>query len=125
MDPRVLAQGTTVADVNAQVAMSLRLVELHSEARRLEKQLSDEQEQLESKGEEISGAEQQRLDRVNAILTELKTSDEIYPQPMLTDQISYLFNMINTADQAPGKEAEDRYEELSNQLRRITASGAE
>jgi hypothetical protein len=49
----------------------------------------------------------------------------VYPQPMLTDQISYLFNMINTADQAPGKEAEDRFEVLTTQLLEITASAAE
>lgn len=125
MDPRVLAQGTTVADVAAQVDMSLQLVELHSEARRLEKRLSDEQEELKDKGDAITDSEQQRLNQVNAVLADLKTSDEIYPQPMLTDQISYLYNMINTADQAPGKEAEDRYEALSNQLRRTTASAAE
>ena len=62
---------------------------------------------------------------MDAALAELKDAEVIYPQPMLTRQLSYLYNMINTADQAPGKEAEDRYEELSNHLQRITASIAE
>ncbi len=44
---------------------------------------------------------------------------------MLTGQISYLYNMINTADQAPGKEAEDRFEMLAARLREITASVGE
>jgi hypothetical protein len=33
-------------------------------------------------------------------------------QPMLIDQIIYLYNMTDKADQIPGKEAEDRYFEL-------------
>jgi photosystem II stability/assembly factor-like uncharacterized protein len=125
VDPRVLEQGTTLADISAQVDLSLQIVELLSEARKLEKQLTDEQQDLEDKGDALFDAEQQRLDQINAVLEDLKTADMVYPQPMLTDQISYLFNMINTADQAPGKEAEDRFEVLTTQLLEITASAAE
>ncbi len=125
MDPRVLDQGTSVADVNAQVDLSLQLVELLSEARRLEKQLTDEQEELEGEGDTRSEVEQQRLDQLNGVLERLKTADIVYPQPMVTGQIEYLFNMINTADQAPGKEAEDRFEVLTTQLLDITALAAE
>ena len=96
-----------------------------SDARRLEKQLTDEQESLEEKGDDRSDAENQRLGQVESILEELKSADIIYPQPMLTGQISYLYNMIKNADQAPGKEAEDRYEVLAAQLREITASVGE
>ena len=125
VDPRVLEQGTTLEDIGAQVDLSLQLVELLAEARKLEKQLTDEQEDLESKGDQRSESEQKRLDRVASVLVDLKTDDIIYPQPMLTSQISYLYNMINTADQAPGKEAEDRFEVLAAQLREITASTGE
>jgi len=31
----------------------------------------------------------------------------------LAAQVSYLYNMVNTADQAPGVEAADRYAELA------------
>ena len=125
VDPRVLAQGTTLDDISAQVDLSLQLVELLSGARKLEKRLTDEQEELEGKGDVKSEADQQRLDQIIAVLEELKTADIIYPQPMLTGQISYLYNMINTADQAPGKEAEDRFEMLAARLREITASVGE
>jgi hypothetical protein len=103
----------------------LQLVDLLSEARKLEKQLSDEQEDLEGKGDDRSEADRQRLEQINAVLEELKTADMVYPQPMLTGQIDYLFNMINTADQAPGKEAEDRFEVLALQLLEVTAAAAE
>ena len=35
---------------------------------------------------------------------------------MLVDQISYLYNMVNRADQAPGVEAADRYTALAKEL---------
>ena len=125
VDPRVVEQGTTLADISAQVDLSLQLVDLLSEARKLEKELTNEQEELDGMGDTISDAEQQRLDQIESVLVELKTDDNIYPQPMLTSQILYLYNMINTADQAPGKEAEDRFEVLAMQLREVTASAAE
>ena len=125
VDPRVLQQGTSLADISAQVDLSLQLVELLSEARKLEKRLTNEQENLEGKGDERSDAGQQRLDQIESVLEDLKTADIIYPQPMLTGQISYLYNMINKADQAPGKEAEDRFEVLALQLLEVTAVAAE
>ncbi len=50
---------------------------------------------------------------MNAVLNERETEDIIYPQPMLADQIEYLYEMINAADQAPGTEAEDRFDVLA------------
>ena len=125
VDPRVLQQGTSLADISAQVDLSLQLVDLLSEARKLEKQLTDEQVDLEGKGDEKSEFEQRRLEQIEGVLEDLKTADIIYPQPMLTGQISYLYNMINTADQVPGKEAEDRFEVLALQLLEVTAAAAE
>ncbi len=125
VDPRVLQQGTTLNDISAQVELSLQLVDLLSESRKLEKQLTDEQEDLEGKGDEKSESEQRRLEQIEGVLEDLKTADMVYPQPMLTDQIDYLFNMINTADQAPGKEAQDRFEVLALQLLEVTAAAAE
>ena len=113
VDPRVLEQGTSLADISAQVDLSLQLVDLLSEAWKLEIQLTEEQENLEGKGGFMSDTEQQRLSQIDSVLEELKTDDIIYPQPMLTAQVSYLYNMINTADQAPGQEAEDRYAVLA------------
>jgi len=47
------------------------------------------------------------------IRAELSTSEGIYMRPMLVDQVSYLLNMLNQADQKPGKDAYARYEELN------------
>jgi len=126
VDPRVLEQGTTPADIGAQVDLSLQLVELLSAARKLEMQLTDELENLEGMGDEMSDEERQRLSQIESVVEELKTDDIIYPQPMLTAQVSYLYNMINTADQAPGQEAEDRFAVLSakfNELKSVVKNG--
>jgi len=41
--------------------------------------------------------------------------------PMLIDQLNYLASMLNRADQRPGKDAYDRYEELEGKLYKLLA----
>ena len=81
----------------------------------------DEKEALEGK-DERSDEDFVRLGGLDELLERIKTADGAYPQPMLTNQISYLLNMISTADQAPGKEAIDRYQELSAAVRSLTSA---
>ncbi len=120
-DPRVLAQGTTEADIDAQVDLQLRLVALLSAARQLEKSLADEKQALEDNGDGLDGMGRERLALIDEVLAELKTEDIIYPQPMLTRQIDYLYDMISTADQAPGQEAMDRFAVLSTAFEALSA----
>ncbi|RLA26967.1 MAG: hypothetical protein DRQ63_07005 [Gammaproteobacteria bacterium] len=122
VDPRVIEQGTTLADISEQVDLELEIVTLLSAARQLEKQLGDEQEVLKSNSDDLPDADFQRLTMVESTLSELKTADLVYPKPMLTSQISYLYNMISRADQAPGKDAADRFAELSAKFSSLSAS---
>jgi photosystem II stability/assembly factor-like uncharacterized protein len=124
VDPRVADTGTTINDIKEQFAFELKMVALLTDARKLEHSLLKEWEHLEEKNESdfLSERESQRLTKIEVVLDTLKTADIIYPQPMLTDQISYLYNMISNADQAPGKEAEDRYQELNKRFNSILAS---
>ena len=126
VDPRVLAGGTTLVDISAQVNLQLEITELLSSARRLEDELDTEQEELAEleTGNGLSDQQQARLENVNAVLAALQTAEGIYMEPMLTAQISYLYNMINAADQAPGQEAEARFAELSQQFQALTAEEA-
>ena len=123
VDPRVLAGGTTPADISAQVDLQLEITELLSSARRLEDELDAEHEELAELETEngLSAQQQARLEKVNAVLSALQTAQGIYMEPMLTAQISYLYNMINAADQAPGQEAEMRFAELNQQFQALTA----
>ena len=124
VDPRVVDTGTTINDIKEQFAFELKMVALLTDARKLEHSLIKECEHLEEKNESdfLSERESRRLTKIEVVLDALKTADIIYPQPMLTDQISYLYNMISNADQAPGKEAKDRYQELNKRFNSILAS---
>ena len=126
VDPRVLAGGTTLADISAQVDLQLEITELLSSARRLEDALGTEQEELEELETEtgLNAQQQKRMESVNSVLSALRTAEGIYMEPMLTAQISYLFNMINAADQAPGQEAESRFAELRQQFLALSAKVA-
>jgi len=121
VDPRVADTGTTIDDIKEQFAFELKMVALLTEARKLEHRLIKEREHLEEKNESdfLSEHESRRLTEIEVVLDSLKTADIIYPQPMLTDQISYLYNMISNADQAPGEGAEDRYQELNKRFNSI------
>jgi hypothetical protein len=116
VDPRVIAQGTTLADIDSQVDFELVVVDFLSEARKFEKEVADEHEALEKRSDELSQEEASRLLLIADVLDQVKSADIIYPQPMLTSQISYLYNMVNKADQAPGIEAVDRLAELAAKL---------
>ena len=108
-------------NIQKQLDLALKTVSLLSEARKLENQLDKEYQTLDKK-KKVSGldeVEEDRLTELTRVLDKLKTKEGIYPQPMLADQISYLYNMLNSADQAPGRDAEERYVELNNAFKEL------
>ena len=66
------------------------------------------------------GLSKAKREKFNKILDELETKDGNYMQPMLIDQLKYLYSMVNKADQVLGEDAYNRYKELSIQLESIT-----
>ena len=102
MDPRVSKQGFTKAAIASQIAFQQQVIDLLSEARKLQAQL-----------------EKNKSNKAKVALKKLKNNSGIYPQQMLVSQISYLLNMVSTADQEPGQEAEERFKELTIQLNTI------
>ncbi len=111
VDPRVLEQGVTPENIDAQVALQLRIVDLLSGARELADELETEREALDD--------DAPRARQIDAAMAELVMDEGTYMQPMLIDQISYLGYMLRGADQAPGLDAFERYEELAVQLEQI------
>jgi photosystem II stability/assembly factor-like uncharacterized protein len=105
LDPRVV-NFVSESDVAAQVDLSLKARDALSSARlaasRLKKAL-----------EGASAAERTRLD---AIRKALLTEPVRYSRPMLADQIEYLYENLDSADQRPGRDAYLRYEELAAAL---------
>jgi photosystem II stability/assembly factor-like uncharacterized protein len=122
VDPRVIAQGTTLADINEQVAFELQAIDLLSEIRRLEKDAAGEQSELENRRDQLSEEEASRLIVVTDILDKVKSADIIYPQPMLSRQAAFLYNMVRRADQSPGKDAIEQFDALSAQYRTLNSA---
>ena len=111
IDPKVNASGVSEEDITDQIAMQKQIVALISDAQTFQESLEQEVKKLKG-----VASKSDRLKKVEAALKALKTEDGAYPQPMLNDQIMYLYGMISDADQIPGKEAEIRYNELSDIL---------
>ena len=112
-DPRAEADGINQAILEKQQNMQAIIMALLSEARLFQDDLEKESKKLEEK-EDITSKE--RLERITSTLKLLKNDKGAYPQQMLVAQISYLFNMVNGADQQIGKDVELRYKELEKQL---------
>lgn len=116
MDPRIVAQGISESDIQEQLAMQNQVINLLSDARKLEADLEEQVKDLEGKkGKKATS----RLEGLQSILKKLKNDEGAYPQQMLVSQISYLYYMIGQADQLPGKDAQDRYKELTTAFNAI------
>ena len=60
-----------------------------------------------------------KSESLNEIIKDLVTEDGPYMQPMLIDQLKYLYNMVSRADQILGKDAYNRFDELINQFEKL------
>ncbi len=116
-DPRVLAAGVTREQMAAQVALALQVVDLLSEAKQLADKLDTKMKPLKTRlAKKASRRTQAKYDAYAGVYHQLVTPEGIYMRPRLIDQLTYLGMMINRADQQPGKDAYDRYQELKSAL---------
>jgi photosystem II stability/assembly factor-like uncharacterized protein len=105
MDPRVLKEGITKADLSAQAELALKARDTLSVGRRAAAKVK---KQLKEKGGED--------EILSAVEKQLVSEAGRYAQPMLLDQIEYLYSNLIRADQRPGEDAYNRYEELQMAL---------
>ena len=122
MDPRVEDQGISAADIETHLAMQNKVIDLLSDARKLEADLEKEATSLKDKkaNDKVS-----RLEKVNAVLNQLKSDKGAYPKPMLVSQISYLLNVLGGADKLPGQEETERFKELILQFDKVKQDAKE
>jgi hypothetical protein len=114
VDPRVREAGVTQADLEQQWALQNQVIELHGKTRQLQEHLEKEADALKDKA-----GQEARLEKINSLLKQVKNDEGAYPREMLLSQISYLYDMINGADQVPGRDARDRYGELLDEYERL------
>ena len=111
VDPRVVDEGVSESDMNTQLALQLKVIDLLSEANILQADLEKEMKSLKGK----AGKEAQS-EKLSGFIAQLKNAEGAYPKVMLVAQISYLYNLIDGADQVVGQDALERYQELVAQL---------
>lgn len=116
-DPRVLAAGVTLADLQEQEALSLEVRDALSSAIRLRDQVRT--------ALKAAGADAARTGTLRALDARLSTAEGIsYPQPMLIDQIAYLYGQITDADKKVGQDAKERFAQLKAELEAAKSSAA-
>ena len=110
-DSRITAAGVTAVDLRQQFEHNLRVRDLVSEINQLVARVRSAEQSLRGKPEEAA-----RLDGVQTLASHLITPSIRYSKPELQTHITYLYQMTNSADQKPGRDAEERYLELRKEL---------
>jgi len=116
IDPRVSADGVTLSDLLAQEKLSLDILILLDKAQNAVDLIKEEKKQLATEidsGGRLGRQAKQKEQRLTAIQYQFETAEEIYAQPVLIDQINYLYSMLDRADQKPGHDTYQRFEELT------------
>jgi hypothetical protein len=65
-----------------------------------------------------------RLKVIDAVIAKLQTAGGSYPQPMLIDQFTAVARMLGQADQKPGRDAYERFDDLVKELEAVQAEAA-
>jgi hypothetical protein len=117
IDPRIAAEGTTVADLAEQYQHNTRMGAMVAEGSRLGARLRQAQNRLA----DASGAAADTLKQVNALALELSGESVRYGQPGLQTHITYLAGMTARTDQKIGRDAIARHAVLRRELDDLTA----
>jgi len=109
IDPRVAADGVTLADLQEQFEHNMRMRELVTAVN----QLVNKVREAQKKSPEDT--------RLNAIAAKLLTEPVRYGKPGLQAHITYLAGMTANVDQKIGRDAIERYQELKEEFAAIQA----
>jgi hypothetical protein len=110
MDPRVAADGVTVADLQEQFDLGIEIRTAIEDADATIERLEGAMRRA-SEGSDVA----EQLAEISAALV-TDGSISSYPQPMLRDQLDYLSGNSQSADQKPGEDMYERLEVLVAEL---------
>lgn len=122
MDPRVSEAGITMQDLIEQEKIIGNLTQLIADTRKLKKQVGEKMkdvEKWEPKQKKKQGLKAAYLVNLTKASSLLNTAEGRYQTPQLIDQLNYLYNMLNRADQRPGKDAYDRLDWLKKEFNKV------
>jgi hypothetical protein len=116
IDPRIAAEGVTVADLKEQFDHNMRVRELSSEAGAL----------LTRVRAVLNNSDQAKAAKARAIYEKLVNTPEgvRYNKPGLQSHIQYLGSLTSGVDQKIGRDAVARYQVLKKELDELKAEAA-
>ncbi len=117
-DPRLLKDNVTDAMIVEQTRLLLDIRDRISQARGLLQKLNEARTKALPDKSPSGVAKVKSLD---SIIEKLQTGPGFYPQPMLIDQLSSIARMLGQADQKPGRDAYERFDDLVKELEAIRA----
>src|ERR1051325_4333124 len=112
IDPRVAADGVTVADLQEQFEHNMRMRELVNGVNQLATRVREAQNKLRSS----TNIDLTAVNRVDALASKLFTEPVRYGKPGLQANVTYLASMTANVDQKIGRDAIERYEELKKEF---------
>jgi photosystem II stability/assembly factor-like uncharacterized protein len=112
MDPRLVRDGLTLADLRAQLDHNLRVRDMVTEVNQAVDRLQRAKRRLQG----ATGAAADTLQRLNVLEAKLVTPPIRYSQPALQAHIGYLYGLTTRADQEVGRDAIERYRVLRKEL---------
>ena len=126
VDPRVPRDGVTQADLEEQVAFLLKVRDALSDARRLQQQIEEAMKKagvasVAAAQPGVAPSDVKFAHPLQAVWARLLDQPGIYPQPMLISQLQNVSRMVGQADQKVGKDAVDRFNDLTKQLQALQA----
>ena len=117
MDPRLAAEGMTVADLREQYEHNLKMREMVAEVGRVRARIQATSSRLAN----ATGAGADTLAKVRAVAAKVETEPVRYGRPGIQAHITYLAGMTAGADQKIGRDAIERYAVLKKELDAIKA----
>ena len=114
IDPRVAADGVTLADLQEQFEHNMRMREMVTAVNQLVTRVREAQNKLRN----TPGAD---ATRVNELASKLLTEPVRYGRPGLQAHIIYLAGMTSNVDQKIGRDAIERYHVLKKELDALLA----
>ena len=125
-DPRILASGTSVEDMTSQEELALAIRDLISETRQMADYVKKRRKEIaeltnSGKGTRRLTSEDKSL---ASLQSELVTEEGRYMTPKVIDQLRYLYSMLDQADQAPGQDATERFQELKVKVENLKSQNS-
>lgn len=122
LDPRVTL--VSDADVKEQEKLALQIQLFSDDVSKLIAKIDEVRKALENRldVERVNRRDIRRKEQLDELYYKLVTPPGTYMEPMLSAQTGYLSSMLGQADQKPGRDAYERFEELKLRFETIKAA---